>query len=60
MDQKRTKQIAVRITEDVDKTLEEEAKKHRWTKAALANMILEEWTTNQQKEHKDGSGNENL
>ena len=55
MDQKRTKQIAVRITEDVDKTLEEEAKKHRWTKAALVNMILEEWTT----EHEKEKGNDN-
>lgn len=54
MDQKRTKQIAVRITEEVDKALEAEAKKHRWTKAALANMILEEWTSNREKEQADG------
>lgn len=56
MDQKRTKQIAVRITEEVDKALEAEAKKHRWTKAALANMILEDWTKEIEKEKpKDGS-----
>lgn len=50
MDQKQTKQIAVRITEEVDKALEIEAKKHRWTKAALANMILEDWTKEREKE----------
>ena len=53
MDQKRTKQIAVRITEEVDKTLEAEAKKHRWTKAALVNIILEDWS--KERESKNGS-----
>lgn len=43
MENKRIKQIAIRITEETDEILEKEAKKLKWTKASLANEILTEW-----------------
>lgn len=51
MDDKRTKQIAVRITPETYKVLENEAKKLKWSVAKIANEILTEWT---QKEIKNG------
>lgn len=44
MQEKKTKQIAVRITEETYKTLETEAAKLEWSKAKLAEKILSEWT----------------
>lgn len=44
MNQKRTKQIAVRITEETDTILQTEADKLEWSKAKLAEKILSEWT----------------
>lgn len=44
MDDKRTKQIAIRITEETNKILQEEADKLEWSKAKLAEKILREWT----------------
>lgn len=47
MSEKRTCQIAVRITPDTKKILEEEAKKLDWSITQLANKILTEWTKNE-------------
>lgn len=44
MQEKKTKQIAVRITEETYKILETEAAKLEWTKAKLVEKILSEWT----------------
>lgn len=44
MDEKRTKQIAVRITPETYDALEKEAKKLKWSVAKIANEILNEWT----------------
>lgn len=41
--EKRTRQIAIRITQETDQILEREANKMKWTKASLANEILEKW-----------------
>lgn len=48
MEGKRTKQIAVRITPETKKILEEEAKRLEWSTAKLAEKILREWTLNAQ------------
>lgn len=52
MSEKRTEQIAVRITPETKKVLQEEAKKLDWTVAKLADKILSEWT----KESKKNNG----
>lgn len=52
MSEKRTKQIAVRITPETYVTLEQEAKRLKWSVAQLANEILTDWTVN----HKDHGG----
>lgn len=44
MNEKRTEQIAVRITPETKRILQEEAKKLEWTTAKLAEKILSEWT----------------
>lgn len=44
MNEKRTEQIAVRITAETKRILQEEAKKLEWTTAKLAEKILSEWT----------------
>ena len=54
MDEKRTKQIAIRITEETNNILQEEAEKLEWSKAKLAEKILREWTKDV-KENKGGS-----
>ena len=46
MGEKRTEQIAVRITPETKKILQEEAQKLEWTTAKLAERILSEWTKN--------------
>ena len=53
MNEKRTTQIAVRITPETKEILEKEAAKLKWSVAKLANEILTEWT---KKEAKDGEG----
>jgi len=50
MDDKRTKQIAVRITPETYDILQKEAAKLKWSVAKIANEILTEWTT-KEKEH---------
>ena len=52
MTEKRTKQIAVRITEETYSVLENEAAKLKWSIAQLANEIISEWT----KKEKDNGG----
>lgn len=52
MSEKRTKQIAVRITPETFETLDAEAKRLKWSVAQLANEILTDWTKN----HKDHGG----
>ena len=47
MEEKRTQQIAVRITPETKRILQEEAQKLEWSTAKLAEKILSEWT----KEH---------
>ena len=44
MSDKRTAQIAVRMTEETKNILDEEAKRLKWSTAKLANEILEKWT----------------
>ena len=44
MNEKKTEQIAVRITAETKKILQEEAKKLEWSTAKLAEKILSEWT----------------
>lgn len=44
MSEKRTEQIAVRITSETKRILQEEAKKLEWSTAKLAEKILSEWT----------------
>ena len=51
MSEKRTEQIAVRITAETKKILQEEAKKLEWSTAKLAEKILSEWT---KENHKNG------
>ena len=46
MEEKKTKQIAIRITEETYNILQEEADRLEWTKAKLAEKILREWTKN--------------
>lgn len=53
MNEKRTEQIAVRITPETKKILQEEAEKLEWSTAKLAEKILKEWT--QTAKHKGGS-----
>lgn len=53
MEEKRTKQIAVRITPETYKTLEQEAKKLKWSIAQIANEILTKWT--EEKEENGGA-----
>lgn len=52
MNGKRTEQIAVRITPETKKILQEEAGKIDWTTAKLAERILNQWT----EESKQGRG----
>lgn len=42
--EKRTEQIAIRITKETKDTLQKEAQKLDWTTAKLAERILREWT----------------
>lgn len=42
--EKRTEQIAIRITKETKETLQKEAQKLDWTTAKLAERILREWT----------------
>lgn len=51
MAEKRTEQIAVRITLETKQTLQEEARKLDWTVSKLVERILREWTEGA----KDGS-----
>lgn len=44
MSEKRTEQIAVRITPETKRVLQEEAQKLEWSTAKLAEKILSEWT----------------
>lgn len=44
MPEKRTEQIAVRITPDTKRILQTEAQKLDWTVSKLAERILREWT----------------
>lgn len=44
MPEKRTEQIAVRITAETKRILQEEAQKLEWSTAKLAEKILSEWT----------------
>lgn len=44
MSEKRTEQIAVRITSETKQILQKEAKKLDWSTAKLAEKILSEWT----------------
>lgn len=44
MNEKRTEQIAVRITPETKRILQEEAQKLEWSTAKLAEKILSEWT----------------
>ena len=44
MNEKRTKQIAVRITPETYTILESEARKLKWSVAKIANEILTDWT----------------
>lgn len=44
MAEKRTEQIAVRITAETKRILQEEAQKLEWSTAKLAEKILSEWT----------------
>lgn len=43
MSEKRTEQIAVRITPDTKRILQEEARKLEWSTAKLVQKILSEW-----------------
>jgi len=52
--EKRTEQIAVRITPETKKRLITEAEKLDWTISKLAERILREWTENISE--KDGPG----
>lgn len=49
MSEKRTAQIAVRITPETKKILQDEASKIGWSTAKLAERILSEWTSNNKK-----------
>ena len=44
MNEKKTEQIAVRITAETKRILQEEAQKLEWSTAKLAEKILSEWT----------------
>lgn len=46
MSEKRTEQIAVRITSETKRILQEEAQKLEWTTSKLAERILSDWTKN--------------
>ena len=46
MNEKRTEQIAVRITPETKKSLSEEAEKLEWTVSKLAERILNDWVKN--------------
>lgn len=46
MGSKRTEQIAVRITPETKKILQEEAKKLDWSPSKLVEKILVSWTEN--------------
>ena len=54
--EKRTEQIAVRITAETKRILQEEAQKLEWSTAKLAEKILSEWTKNA-KENKNAAIN---
>ena len=53
MNEKRTEQIAVRITAETKRILQEEAQKLEWSTAKLAEKILSEWT--QKSKNNDGA-----
>lgn len=55
--EKRTEQIAVRITKETKKILENEAKKLEWSTAKLAERILREWTEGAKETGKTGAIN---
>ncbi len=55
--EKRTEQIAVRITPETKKLLKIEAEKLDWTIAKLSERILREWTENIGKSKKGGAIN---
>lgn len=55
--EKRTEQIAVRITPETKELLKIEAEKLDWTIAKLSERILREWTENIGKDKKGGAIN---
>ncbi len=55
--EKRTEQIAVRITPETKERLRAEAEKLDWTIAKLAERILREWTENTTKSGNQGAIN---
>lgn len=42
--EKRTEQVAVRITPETKRILDEEARTMKWSTAQLVNEILNDWT----------------
>lgn len=57
MNEKKTAQIAVRITEETKRILQEEAQKLDWSTAKLAERILSEWTTSVKANERQGAIN---
>lgn len=51
MNDKRTKQLNIRITPELERILIEESKKLDWSKTKLADKILTEWA---EKRHENG------
>ena len=56
MEEKRTKQLGIRISEETHQILKKEADKLKWKVPQLINEILVEWTT-EAKEEKNSSIN---
>lgn len=54
MNEKRTKQLNIRVTEETHDIIVREAEKIGWTKASLAERILREWAQGT-KENKSGA-----
>ena len=48
-DEKRTKQVAVRMTPETYKIISEIAKKQKWTIASTVNIILEQFCRDQKE-----------
>lgn len=49
MEEKRTKQVAVRMTAETYRTIAEIAKKQKWTVASTVNIILEQFCRDQKE-----------